>query len=97
MSYLNHWHDYARVIVFIISAYGAFTLLKRHRENSDVWNTKTLDYWYALFMWCVVGMVSMVQGILLDRPITPVAVVTATAVLVTGKGLHKKGAWGGDS
>lgn len=97
MSYLNDWHDFVRVVVFLISIYCCVTLVNRYRKNSSRWNPKTLDYWYALLAWSVVGVVGSIQGIYFDLPFSPGVVVTTAAALVTGKGLHQKGSWGGDS
>lgn len=100
MFHHAQWDDLQDIwfaIIFVVSLWCAWGLLMKHRKNSDTWNVKTGDYWYALFMWSMVGVISSAQGIILDRPITPAYVATTAAVLVTGKGLHRKGSWGGDS
>jgi hypothetical protein len=97
MWYLDDWHDYVRVVLILISLWSAITLLLRWRKFAEVqdWTTKTRDYWYSLFMWTLVGIVVPIQGIYLDRPLTPGFAVVVAAVLVTGKGLKQRGAWGG--
>lgn len=95
MHFVDDWIDLGRVVIFFLSLWCCYTLLRRLFANLDNWNTKTKDLWYSMFMWSVVGIVSMSQGVLLDRPLTPTTVVISAAVLVTGKGLHRKGSWGG--
>lgn len=96
MQYLNEWHDYLRVGLFFLSLWCCVTLIKRYRHNRDRWNVKTLDYWYALLMWTLVGMTFSVQGVYFDRDVTPALVAVTAAVLTTGKGLKRKGSWGGE-
>lgn len=94
MNAPNDWHDLVRVLAFFISVYCVVILLLRWKRDSKDWNVKTRDYWYALFMWSLAGCVFTVQGVALDRPFTPGFVFLTAAVLVTGKGLHRKGEWG---
>jgi hypothetical protein len=94
--YLDDWHDFLRLGVFVISIYAFVMLIVRWRQYADEWTDKTKDYWYALLMWTFVGIVGSIQGIIMDRPLTPATVVLTAAVLVTGRGLHTKGAWGGE-
>lgn len=96
MWYLDDWHDILRFVVFLVSLYAMTVLVLRWRQYSREWTNKTKDYWYALLMWTFVGVVGSIQGILLDRSLTPATVVLTAAVLVTAKGLHTKGAWGGE-
>lgn len=90
----NDLIDVLRVITFLVSVYSATTLLIRYKQNHHAWNTKTKDYWYALFMWSLAGAEFCIQGIALDRPLTPATVFMIAAVLVTGKGVHNKSGWG---
>lgn len=94
---LNDWADYLRVITLLVSLYACVTLIRRWRQHNDAYNTKTKDYWYALFMWTIVGIVVPIQAMTLDRPFTPATVVITAAVLTTAKGLHTRGSWGGES
>lgn len=91
------WHDAIRVIVIGVSALSFVRLLRRRSKNAAAWNEKTLDYWYALFVWSIAGFVLAIQGIVLDRPPTPGFALVVAAALVTGRGLHRKGGWGGSS
>jgi hypothetical protein len=91
------WHDALRVLIFFLSLWCCWMLILRYRQNRDDWTPKTLDYWYSLLMWCFVGVASSIQGIALDRPLTPAYVATCAAVLVTARGIHRKGSWGGNS
>lgn len=97
MWYLDEWHDLVRLGIFLLSLWCCFALLRSWRRNAERqhWTPKTKDYWYALLMWTIVGMVVPVQAIILNRPFTPATVVIIAAVLVTGKGLKQKGSWGG--
>lgn len=97
MWYPDSWSDLLRVGLCLISLWSCITLLLRWKKYStkQEWTPKTKDYWYALFMWTIVGMVVPIQGIILDRPFTPATVAIAAAVLVTGTGLSRKGDWGG--
>lgn len=97
MVIIDSFTDVARVITFCVSLYCVGLLIHRYRTRHMLWNKKTLDYWYALFMWSVSGCVFTVQGIVLDRPLTPATVCLIAAVLVTGKGLHQSGPWGDGS
>ena len=96
MNFINDWVDLGRVAMIVLSLWCCYTLIQKYRKNNEQWTTKTKDYWFALLMWAIAGAVTMTQGILLDRPLTPATVVIVAAVLVTGKGLNQKGAWGGD-
>ena len=95
MGYLNDWHDYLRVVVFFVSLYSLYKLIRIRRREGVAWNTKTNDYWFAMLMWVLAGHALTLQGFLLDRPFTPAFAFLSAAVLTTAKGLHQKGAWGG--
>lgn len=90
----NDWHDFVRVVAFFVSLYAFVVLLSRYFRDGNDWNSKTMDYWYALTMWSLAGCVFTVQGVALDRPFTPGFVFLTAAILVTGKGLNQKGDWG---
>ena len=94
MNGINEWHDFVRVLVFFISLYSLVKLVIRYRKSHHEWNVKTNDYWFALLMWSLAGCVFTLQGIALDRPFTPGFVFMTAAILVTGKGLFRKGSWG---
>jgi hypothetical protein len=95
MWFFDDWHDFLRVGIFLLSLWCMWTLILRKRQYGDDWTTKTLDYWYAMLMWTFVGVVTGIQGVYLDRPPSPALAAVTAAVLVTGNGLRKKGAWGG--
>jgi hypothetical protein len=92
---LNDWHDYVRAFSFFISLGCLVTLMVRWKQKRHEWNSKTMDYWYALVMWTLSGLVFTAQGVALDRPMTPGFVFLVMAILVTSVGLHKRGTWGG--
>lgn len=94
MGYLNDWHDYGRVLIFLMCLYSLYMLMRTRAREGGEWNTKTNDYWFAMLMWVLSGHVFAVQGLIFDRPFTPAFVFLAAAVLATAKGLHKRGAWG---
>lgn len=94
--FLDDWHDYLRVGVLLLSLWCCLTLIRRFRLNNTKWTTKTKDYWYALLMWTFVGITFSIQGIAFDRDLSPALIVVTAAVMVTGKGLNKKGSWGGE-
>lgn len=96
MSIPDNVLNICRFLVLLLSLWCCYKLLWRFRKFGDNYTGKTKDYWYALLMWAVVGVVTMAQGIYLNRPLTPATIIIAAAVLVTGKGLHSKGSWGGD-
>lgn len=91
------WYDIVRILAFFVSLYCLVTLLVRYRQGNVTWNTKTKDYWFALMMWSLSGCVFTVQGLVLDRPFTPGFVFLTAAILVTGKGLSRKGIWGSET
>jgi hypothetical protein len=97
MFYLDEWYDLLRVGMFLLSLGCTVTLLLKWRRYSESqsWTSKTKDYWYSMFMWSIVGQVTSIQSIYLDRPLTPATVTILAAVLVTVNGLRKKGTWGG--
>lgn len=95
MSYLNDWHDYARVLGTAMNLFVVVVLVIRYKQHHKSWNEKTVDLWYSLLMWGLAGIVFCVQGIVLDRPFTPGFVFLMAATLVAGKGVHAKGRWGG--
>ena len=97
LHFVDSWTDVLRVLVLFVSVYCVVLLLIRHQQEALRWNVKTKDLWYALLMWSLAGCVFAVQGIALDRPFTPATVFLTAAVLVTGKGVHRKGRWGGDA
>lgn len=85
-----------RIAVAMVCLFSLVALLVRFKQNSSDWNVKTKDYWYALLMWSLSGLVLAIQGLLESRLITPAIVFATAAALVTGKGLHRKGSWGSD-
>lgn len=95
MIQLDQWHDYLRLAMFLVNAGCLLLLIRRYMQQSNHWNVKTRDYWYALFMWCLAGCVLTAQGVVLDRPFTPAVVFVTAASLASLKGLLTKGAWGG--
>lgn len=95
MPTFDNWHDYIRLLAFVVSLYSLVMLVVRYRKNGGQdWNVKTKDYWFALVMWSSAGCVLSIQGIALNRPLTPGLVLMTAAILVTGKGVFKKGPWG---
>lgn len=90
----DQWHDFLRVVIFAVSLYSVVYLLRRFPQSGQSWNPKTKDYWFALLMWSIAGCAFTIQGVILDRPFTPATVFLSAAVLVTGRGLHRKGGWG---
>jgi len=97
LYYPDDWLDYFRIILFFVSAYTVVVLLYRYRVNGHGWNTKSMDIWFGNLMWALSGCVFMVQAIALDRPMTVATVFVFAAILVSGKAVHKKGAWGSDA
>lgn len=97
MDYLDDWHDYFRVGLFLMSLWCCITLLRRYVSHAGDWTDKTKDYWYSLFLWSIAGCLIPIQGILLDLPLNPALVITTAAVLVTGRGLNRAGGWGGNA
>ena len=94
MQGINEWHDVVRVVAFFVSLFCLVKLVIRYRKDHREWNVKTNDYWFAMVMWSLAGCVFTVQGIALDRPFTPGFVFMTAAILVSGKGLSRKGVWG---
>lgn len=94
MWYLDDWHDYVRTLNVLLTLYCLVRLVKAYRIESEGWNTKTRDYWFAFVMWCAAAVVLNSQAIVLDRSFTPAFVFLTAAVLVSAKGLHKFGTWG---
>lgn len=91
----SSWTNWVRLFCFFVSAYSFVFLLVRYRAGGGrEWNVKTKDYWFALVMWSLSGCVFTIQGIVLNRPLTPGFVFLIAAILVTGKGLSRKGDWG---
>lgn len=95
MTGFDQWHDYWRLLIAISSLYCIFLLVKRFRDNRDTWNEKTRDYWFSLLMWTLAGVVGCAQGIFFNYPFGPSLVFTTAAVVVSLKGLLRKGDWGG--
>lgn len=96
MGSINDWHDILRTLAFFVSIYCVIVLAIHYKRDGRNWNVKTKDYWFALMMWSLAGCVFAGQGVVLDRPFTPGFVFLTAAVLVTGKGLARKGPWGSD-
>lgn len=92
---INNWHDWLRLAAFFVSLYSFAMLVYRYQTGGGKnWNVKTKDYWFALVMWSLSGCAFTIQGIALDRPFTPGFVFLIAAILVTGKGIRRKGDWG---
>lgn len=89
--------DVFRIFLFVLSAYSAVVLVLRYRREGADWNTKTKDIWYGSLMWSIAGCIFVLQAIALDRPFTAATVFMTAAILVTGKGVHGKGPWGGNA
>lgn len=66
MHGIDEWHDWVRLIGFLICAPGFFYLLVQYHTKHDRWNTKTTDYWFALAVWTFTGAASSLEGILTD-------------------------------
>lgn len=94
MDYLNDWHDYLRAGLLLILIYSLVVLIDRFARLRALWNDKTKDYWYAMLMWCIAGVVLLIQGMVLDRGVTPGLILLTASTLVTGRGVHRKGDWG---
>lgn len=92
----NEWHDYFRILLILVAVFCFIMLLVRVKAGRMKWNEKTKDYWYAMTAWVISGGVILVQGILFDLDFNPGTVAVAAAILVTGRGLNRKGEWGGD-
>lgn len=94
MDFLNDWHDYVRVLLVVVLVYTLGVLTNRFVRAHKLWNEKTLDYWYAMVMWCIAGVILLIQGVKFDYGFTPGFVLLIAATLVTGRGVHRKGDWG---
>lgn len=97
MHWVDDWQDFVFIPLCLMSLWCFGMLIVRFRQNSGDWTSKTVDYWYSLLMWTVVGAVTSIQGVVLDRELTPGHMAAIAAVLVTGRAIHKKGPWGGES
>lgn len=95
MLLFDDWHDYWRVTLSLFALVATWLLALRYRAQHTTWNTKTRDYWYSLVMWCVVGVVVMIQGVMFDYPLGPSLPITTAALAVTLRGLLRHGEWGG--
>lgn len=89
--------DWFRILLFGLSVFSAVTLVLRYRRGGANWNVKTKDYWYSALMWSLAGCVFTVQGIALNRPLTPATVFMTAAILVTAKAVVRKGDWGSNA
>lgn len=94
MGYFNHWHDYLRLVIFLICLVCSVMLIIRWGRHRKHWNEKTLDYWYAMIMWSIAGCSFGLEGILRDRPFGPSTVLVCCAAVTSLKGLLQNGEWG---
>lgn len=90
----DDWHDFIRVITFIISLYSTIMLAVHYKNHHKDWNERTIDFWYAMMSWSIGGCILAVQGVYLDRPFTAGFVAVSAAIFVTGKAVHANGPWG---
>jgi hypothetical protein len=93
----DDWLDVFRIFLFFVSTYSVLLLAIRYRNGGNEWNIKTKDYWFSALMWSLSGCVFTMQGIALDRPLTPATVFMTAAILTTGKAVHRKGDWGSNA
>lgn len=94
MPLFNDWHDYVRVVVFLINVYSIYRLAFEFWFVRLGWNQKTFDLWYAMTAWSVTGSVLSAQAVILDRPFTPGFICLVVATLVCGRAVHSKDYWG---
>lgn len=89
-----HWLLLWRFSILLVSCASVFFLLRRFYKFHDSWNTKTRDYWYALFMWSISGVGVALEGILRQSPFRFVLVIITAAAIVTLIGVIRRGTWG---
>lgn len=96
MWIVDDWHDIIRVVDLSMSLICLTILMRRFGQNSDAYNTKTRDYWFAMVLWCVTSVALAIEGMLEDRPLEPRLMFYVLATAVTLKGLLNRSPWGGD-
>ena len=74
----------------VVCLYILWELLRIFRSDHHSWNRVAAEYWYVLTMWTLAGFMTMIQGIALDRPLTPALVFISAAALVGVKAAHSK-------
>src|SRR3954463_9420386 len=89
------WYDYWRLAVAIMCLVCLILLGHRWITNHEDWNTKTVDYWYALNMWCLAGLAIMIEAIFKDSSLNVRLIFITMASSVTIMGLIRRGSWGG--
>lgn len=88
------WIDIWRLALLVVCVGCIGLLAVRMKTNGRNWNPKTRDYWFALLMWCIAGVVLAVEGIIRDSIFSIRLVFVTAAALVTLNGLRRKGSWG---
>ena len=94
---IDDWYDVARAINLIILGFCLFYLAKTFLASSQNWNRKTQEYWYAMNMWCLAGLVSSLEAIILDLQLSSRIILTLVAAFATLRAITRKDRWGGDS
>jgi hypothetical protein len=88
------WTDAWRLGLFVVTLSSLILLTCRVCRHGKNWNPKTKDYWFALVMWSLAGLVVSIEGVIRDSTFGMRLVFVTAAALVTLNGLRRKGAWG---
>lgn len=90
MSFLTFW----RLLLLVLCLVSFFLLIKRFKIGHKSWDTKTLDYWFALLLWTFAAILSTVESLIRHLPGRYSIVVTTTAAMVTLTGALRPGIFG---
>ena len=93
---IHNFGDAFRLLIFIVCVICLVLLAYQFFKRRALWNPKTRDYWFALVMWSVAGVVIGADGLFHDRALNPRTILVTIAALATLNALHRKGKWGAD-
>lgn len=91
---VDGFYDYWRLLNLILGVLSFVWLMGGLHRQYAQWNAKTRDLWYSRLMWAVVTVFLSYEGIKTNAGSTYALSLITAAVLITFKGLAKRGSWG---
>ena len=82
------------LVLFLCIACSVGLIYRTVRPPSPDWNSKTKDYWFALFMWSLAGSAATIETLINNEPFTVRLAFIFVASVVCLNGLRQKGSWG---
>lgn len=86
-----------RIINVVATAACLILLSRRYYLFGRTYNQRTLDYWYAMTAWCIVGCGLSLYAMIVEFRPMPILPLVTMAAGISLKGLFGRSEWGGSS